>query len=416
MGGRVRAGGDPLPTDPIAATAIARRLGLPRRIVTVLEGESLINDATALVVYRFAVAAAVTGTFSLVEAPLRFVVNAVGGIVIGLAVGVVVAAVRRRLENAPIEITISLMTAYFAYLPAEALHVSGVLAAVTSGIYLGWRSPELVSPSTRIQATSVWEILIFLLNAALFVLIGLQLPIVLDRLDGTATGGLLLDAALVALAVMGVRLAWLWTVPWLYRRISLAFRGRYVRPTWPAITIVGWTGMRGGVSLAAALALPLQTDAGTPFPGRDEIVFCAFVTILATLLLQGLSLPWLIRRLRVRDDGAEEIEEVEARIRAAEAALERIDELAREHWVRADTAERLRGLYDYRRRRFVTRLDGADGDGLEERSRAYGRLRRELLEAERQAVVDLRRQGRISDEVMHRVERDLDLEDARLEL
>ena len=386
------------PTDPIAATAIARRLGVPRRIVTIVEGESLINDATALVLYGTAVTAVVAGTFSLFEASLEFVVSVVGGIAIGLAVGWVVALVRIRLDNIPAEILISLLCGYLAYIPAQSLGVSGVLAAVTIGIYLGWRSPELSTPAMRLQTFAVWETLVFLVNALLFTLIGMQLRPILDSLSGISTGELIADALIVVATVMAVRIVWV-----------LARPQRYP-------FVVGWMGMRGAVSLAAALALPLETDAGVPFPGRDLIIFLAFAVILGTLVFQGLTLPKLIDFLRFEEDEGEAIEDTKARIHAAEAALARLDELMDEDWVRPETAERLRGLYGFRRSRFLARVDGEDDGAIERQSTDFQRLRRELLEAERAAVVGLRRDGRISDEVMRRVERDLDLEDARLDM
>jgi Na+/H+ antiporter len=394
------------PTDPIAATSIARRLGIPRRVVTVVEGESLVNDGTALVIYRVAVAAVVTGSFSVWEAGLRFAVNAAGGIAIGLLVGLVVRRLRRRLDNPPTELTISLLTGYFAYLPAEGLGESGVLAAVTVGVYMGWHAPELITPQVRIMGAATWEILIFVANAALFVLVGLQLPLILDGLS-QSWAFLVGAAALVSSTVILTRLAWV-----------LPFRhGLGVRdPSWRLNGLIGWMGMRGAVSLAAALALPLETDAGAPFPQRDLIIFLAFSVILVTLVLQGLSLPPLIRALRVEDDGREQYEETKARIKAADAALARMEELAEEGWVNADTAERMRGLYAFRRGRFAARFDDADDGAIEERSQAYQRLRRELLEAERAAVVRLRREGVINDDVMHRIERDLDLEDLRLDV
>jgi monovalent cation/hydrogen antiporter len=386
------------PTDPIAATAIARRMGLPRRIVTIVEGESLINDATALVLYGTAVTAVVAGTFSLFEASLEFVVSVVGGIAIGLAVGWVVALVRIRLDNIPAEILISLLSGYLAYIPAESLGVSGVLAAVTIGIYLGWRSPELSTPAMRLQTIPVWETLVFVVNALLFTLIGMQLQPILDSLSGISTGELIADALAVVATVMAVRILWV-----------LARPERYP-------FVVGWMGMRGAVSLAAALALPLETDAGVPFPGRDLIIFLAFTVILGTLVFQGLTLPKLIHWLRFEEDEGEAMEDTKARIHAAEAAIARLEELMDEEWVRPETAERLRGLYGFRRSRFLARVDGEDDGEIERQSADFQRLRRELLEAERAAVVGLRRDGRISDEVMRRVERDLDLEDSRLDL
>jgi CPA1 family monovalent cation:H+ antiporter len=359
------------PTDPIAATSIADRLGLPRRVVSVVEGESLVNDGTALVVYRFAVAAVLTGSFSLWEAGLRFVLNAAGGIAIGIAVGFVVAAVRRRVDHPPTEITISLMTGYFAYLPAEVLGVSGVLAAVTVGIYLGWRTPVLTTVQTRLMGVATWEILTFVANAALFVLVGLQLPVVLDGLAGRSTGELLGYAALVSATVIATRVVLVFPFTYTSRWARLRARERSDSPPFRQTALIGWMGMRGAVSLAAALAIPLETDAGAAFPGRALIVFLAFSVILVTLVLQGLSLPLLIRVLRVDDDGLAEKEETKARIRAAEAALARLEELVDEDWVRDDTAERLRGLYGFRRARFSARFDGGDDGSIEERSQNY---------------------------------------------
>jgi monovalent cation/hydrogen antiporter len=399
------------PTDPLAATAIARRLGVPRRVVTIVEGESLINDGTALVLYRVAVVAVVSGSFSLWEAGLRFVVTSAGGIAIGLAVGWVVRQVRRRLDNPTVEITISLMTAYFAALPAELVGVSAVLAAVTAGIYLGWHAPELTSAQVRLQGVAVWEIVTFLLNALLFVLVGLQLPAILDDLEGVSSGELLADAAIVAAAVVLTRA--LLVVP--LTQLRGLFSHDDEAPRTSEAIVVAWAGLRGAVSLAAALAIPLETDAGAPFPGRDLIIFLTFAVILVTLVGQGLTLPPLIEALDVEDDRLAEREETKARIHAAEAALARLEELADEDWVRGDTAERMRGLYDFRRSRFAARKDEADDGTIEERSRAYQRLRRELLAAEREAVVELRSSGRINDEVMYRVQRDIDLEAERLD-
>jgi CPA1 family monovalent cation:H+ antiporter len=402
------------PTDPLAATEIARRLGVPRRIVTTVEGESLINDASALAVYRVAVVAVVSGAFSVAHAGAVFVGSVLGGIAVGLVVAWVVAQVRIRLDYIPAEIAISLLTGYFAYIPAAALHVSGVLAAVTAGVYLGWRSPELSTPAMRLQAMPVWETLIFLTNSLLFVLVGLQLRPIWHALQGSSKASLIGYAAAVAATVIAVRLASAFAL--LVGSRFVFGRHRDEPGLWKFPALIGWMGMRGAVSLAAALALPLRTDAGAPFPGRSLIVFLTFAVILVTLIAQGLTLPPLIQALRLEDDGLEAREEAKARIRAADAALERIDELVGEAWVRDDTAERMRGLYRFRRNRFSARFDSEDDGSIEARSADYQRLRRELLEAERRAVVELRRNRIISDEVMHKVERDLDLEDGRLDV
>ena len=401
------------PTDPTAASAIAQRLGLPRRLIALVEGESLVNDGTALVAYRFAVAAVVTGSFSLASASGRFLLNVVGGIAVGLAVGFVIRHVRRRIDNPPVEITISILSGYFAYLPAQAAGVSGILAAVTVGIYMGWYTPELTTPQMRLQGTAVWEILFFLLNALLFALIGLQLPAILDALSGMSPGTLVRHAVFVTAAVIGARFLWIFAATYLPR--LLPRRGRE-GALWKEATVLTWSGMRGAVSLAAALALPLATDAGTPFPNRDLIVFLTFAVILGTLVLQGLTLPSLIDALGLEDDRLAEKEEAKARIHAAEAALARLEELLEEEWVLEDTADRLRGLYNFRRERFRSRFGAESDRTIEDRSSNYQRLRHELLAAERRAILELRRSGRIDDAVMRRVERDLDLEDARLDL
>ena len=404
------------PTDPVAATSIAHRLRVPRRLIVVIEGESLVNDATALVLFRTAVVAVLSGTFTLWEAGGRLLLTAAGGIAIGLAVGFVVRQVRRRLQNPPVEITIALLTGYLAYLPAEALGVSAVLAAVTVGLYMGWYTPELTDSETRLHGEAFWTILTFVMNAVLFTLIGLQIPRILDQLDGWSPSELVGAAFAVSAAVIVIRLAWVFPFTYLPRFLFPRLRARDPYPPWQIPLVLGWSGMRGAVSLAAALAIPLQTDAGAPFPGRELIVFLASSVILATLVVQGLTLPWLIRVVGLEDDGADDArEEALARIRAAEVALERLEQLVREGEILPDTAERLRGAYRFRASRFQERLDG-EATAVEDRSQAYQRLRRELLRAEEDAVVALRRAGDISDAVMHRVLRDLALEDLRLDL
>ena len=273
------------PTDPLAATAIARRLGVPRKLVAIVEGESLVNDGTGLVLYRVAVAAVLTGSFSAVATGGQFVLSVAGGVAVGLAVGWIVRQVRRRLDNPPAEITISLMTGYFAFVPAELLGFSAVLGAVTAGIYLGWHTPELTNPQVRLQGIAVWEIVQYLLNALLFVLIGLQLPVVIDALGDISTPTLLGYAALTCLTVIVVRFAWVFAVLHAPKKVVRRMS------SWRGAVFLSWAGMRGAVSLAAALALPLETDTGAPFPGRDLILFLTFSVILATLVGTGLDAP-----------------------------------------------------------------------------------------------------------------------------
>ena len=421
------------PTDAIAATAVAQRLGVPRRIVTILEGESLVNDATGIVAYRVAVAAVVTGAFSIWEAGLQFVVGAAGGIAAGFAVGWLVVWARRHLSEDPsVQNIVSLLTPFVAYLAAEELphslwemlhelfgvpgdlYFSGVLAVVTTGLYLGRKGPYIISSGTRLQGYATWELITFVVHRLIFILIGLQLRSVVGGLDEFTAGEIIYYAVLVSVTVILVRILWVFPATYVPRWAIRRIRERDPSPPWRSVSVVAWTGMRGVISLAAALALPLQTAAGVEFPARDLIIFLTFCVILATLVVQGLSLPVLIRALGLEDDHIGDKEETHGRIQVAEAALQRLDELVQEEWVREDTTERVRGLYIYRRNRFASRFDG-DPEGVEERSAAYQRLMVELLAAQRLRLVTLRDEGSIGDEIMHRIERDLDLEESRLE-
>jgi CPA1 family monovalent cation:H+ antiporter len=404
------------PTDPLAASSIGRRLGVPRRPLAIIEGESLVNDGTALVLFKFAVAAVVTGSFSLAHATASFVWTVAGGVGVGLVIGHAIRLVRRRLDNPPLEVMIAFLSGYFTYLPATAIGASGVLAVVTAGVYMGWHTPELTTVETRLQGQAFWSILSFLLNALLFGLVGLQLHPILNRLSGHSSGHLIEYAAAVAAVVIATRIVWIFPLTYLPRWLFPRIRERDPYPPWQQPAFVSWTGMRGAVTLAAALAIPLSTNAGTRFPDRDLIVFLAFCAVLATLVMQGGSLPLVIRALALEDDGLDVKEEAKARIHAAEAAIARLEELVDDGSVRADTAERLRGLYEFRQSRFRARFDDADDGAIEERSLMYQRARRELLEAERSAVVALRNDGRIADEVLTRLQRDLDLEDSRLDV
>jgi CPA1 family monovalent cation:H+ antiporter len=285
-----------------------------------------------------------------------------------------------------------------------------VLAAVTAGLYVGWRAPEIASASTRLLGFSFWDVLVYLLNAILFILVGLQLHPILSGVSGQSAAALLGLAVLVSAVVIAVRVGWVFSVPYLVRLLDRRPGQRARRVGARERLVLGWSGMRGAVSLAAALALPLD------FPLRNLILFLTFAVILATLVVQGLTLPTLIRRLRFQDDGSEQREELQARLAATHAALERLDELAVEDWTRDDTVERLHRLFEFRRRRLKERAGIWEDDGAQDRSLAYQRLVRELLVAQRQAIVVLRNQGQISNDVMHRIERELDLEDTRLEI
>ena len=402
------------PTDPLAASLIANRVGLPRRIVSIIEGEGLLNDSTALVIYRFAVIAAVTGSFSLGHATWKFFVSVLGGIAVGLGVGFVIRQIRRRIDHSPTEIAIALLSGYFAFLPAEALDVSAVLAAVTVGLYMGWYTPELTTARTRLQGEAVWEIVTFMLNAILFTLVGLELRPIVEGISNRSTGDLVLWGAAVSAAVIATRIAWSFAAAHLQWQIIPLIRDRDRMPTNGTLAVLSWCGMRGAVTLAAALALPFATDSGAGFPERNLIVFLAFAVIVVTLVIQGLTLPALARAVDLPTDPREPQEEAYAWIRAMEAGLARLEELHDEPWVDPNVVQRLRDTFDLRLAQYAARKHGETDPKAEKRVRASRHLRRELLDAERAAVVELRRSGAISDLVEREVFRELDLEDARL--
>jgi Na+/H+ antiporter len=402
------------PTDAVAPAEILRRVGAPRRLLAIVEGENLTNDWTALILYRFAIAAVVSGSFSFWKAGVEFIASGIGGLLVGLAAGWLIRQVRSRIDDPPTEITISILSGYVGYLPAEELGFSGVIAAVTTGIYMAWYTPQLTTPVMRLQGVAIWEILTFLLNALLFLLVGLQLPGILDDLSGRSASELVLWGALVSGAVITVRLVWMFTMPYVIRMVDRRESQRQRRvPAGPRL-VVGWAGMRGSVSLAAALAIPLRTDAGAPFPERDLIIFLAFVVILVTLVGQGLTLRPLIDWVGLEDDGEEGREDTLARRRVAEAALQRLEDLGEPDWISPESVGRARQLFDYRQRRFGA-LEEGDGDNLEDRANAWRRLMYDLFDAQREALLELRNESVISDEVRRRVERDLDLEESRLQ-
>jgi CPA1 family monovalent cation:H+ antiporter len=403
------------PTDPVAATAIFRRLGVPPHVTTLVEGESLLNDATALVAYRIAVAAIVAGTYSVLDGAVALVLVSAGGVVVGLALAWLVAQAHRRLDDTMIQVAVTFITPYVAYIVAEEAHTSGIIAAVVSGLYLGWKSTDFFTPSTRIQAWSFWEVTIFLLESVLFILIGLQFPGVVDRLSGTPAGELALYAAAIAAAVIAVRFLFLFTVAELDESYEESVRGqRRPRITRSERIVVAWSGMRGAVSLAAALAIPLTTDAGTPFPQRDLILFLTLSTIGVTLLVQGLTLPALIRRLKVEDTRSGAHRRANARFSTVQAALDHISDLSFDDDVPPGVVERARNMYTSRARQLAGQCQiGVEVEAGDDE--AWSRLRRDLIEVERRALLGLRDEGKVPNRVMIDVERDLDLEESRLD-
>jgi monovalent cation/hydrogen antiporter len=396
------------PPDAVAATAIFRRLGVPRRVVTILEGESLVNDATAIILYRFAVAAAMTGVFSAAEAGLSFVRVGGGGILVGVVVGLVVTEAWRRTADPTLEIMVSLLAPFAAYLPAEALGVSGVLATVVGGLIAGRRAPRVLSPQARLMGQGVWSIVIFTINGFAFMLIGLQLPTITREL-AYPTSDLVGWAVAISLTVIVARIAWVFPATYLPRILSARIRARDPSPPPEAVFVVSWAGMRGAVSLAAALALPLSP---VPFPDRDLVIFLTFCVIVATLVGQGLTLPLVVRGLGVMASTGADTEEAHARLAASEAALRRLADLELEYPSHRELIDQLRSRYEHEASHV-----GADGDGPRDAEELelleHLEIRNAVLDAERDAVIGLRDDGIISDEVLMRVQRDLDLEAVR---
>ena len=381
------------PTDLVAATAVFRRVGAPERVLNLVEGENLVNDGTALTAWRLAVAAAVAGSLSAGEVAEELVLVAAGGTLLGYLGGLGSAWLRRRLDDSQIEIVVTIFTPYVVYIGAEELGLSGILAAVVSGIYLGFRDPELSNPATRLQAYGFWNVFTFVLESVLFVLVGLQFPGVLDAIDRPAFE-LIAAGVGLAVVVMAVRMAYQWVVP------GLSHRERVV---------VGWAGMRGAISLAVALAIPLTVDS------RDEIILLTLCVIVTTLVVQGLTLPMLLRRLRFPVEVPDERRQAMTRFRTVEAALEYIGDLSTERdGFDEGTIERARSLYAQR----AHQLAGECRDGVpdsESDTAAWLRLRIDLLAVEQSRLTQLRNEGSITTPLMRAVQEDLDLESGRLE-
>jgi CPA1 family monovalent cation:H+ antiporter len=399
-------GGIVAPPDAVAATAIFQRLGVPRRVVTILEGESLVNDATALIIYRFAIAAAAVGAFSLLEASATFVVVLLGGIAIGFIVGYVVDVFMDKVTDTAIAVAITLIAPYAAYLPAESIGVSGVLAAVVGGLWAR-HAMRHTSSDTRVVGAAVWQLWLFLLNGLVFFLLGLQLPTVLRRVQAADESGVVVATIAIVVTVVLARMVWVLPGAYLPHLIPFVAR-RETRPRWRGVAVVSWAGLRGVVSLAAALALPED------FPARDLILLFTFAVILVTLVGQGLTLPLVIRMLGIAPDGDAAHAEVHARALTAEAALSRIEELATEFPGHAELISTLRTQYEHRASHGDTHHGDAPGTA-EQELLEHTQMRREVIEAERRAAFELHERGVIGDDILRRIERDLDLEELRME-
>jgi CPA1 family monovalent cation:H+ antiporter len=403
------------PPDASAAVAIVGKLGVPRRLMTIIEGESLVNDATALVAYRFALAAIVTGSFSFESAALKFVIVAAGGIIVGILVGVTGIFLVKRLNNSTAETTLSLITSFVAYLAAEHLGVSGVISTVTAGLYFGRKIPLETTAKTRLEAESSWNTVLFIINGLVFTLIGLQLPLVMAGLTEYSWTELTLYGAGITLVVFAVRFVWVFPATHIPRWLFPSIARRDPTPPWGVILAMGWIGMRGIVSLAAALSIPLTLPSGAEFPYRNLLVFLTYVVILATLLIPAATLPWLIRRLGLRGEDENRRDEAVARLALLQAALQRIDGLSTE--AEAFHTESLAAAAErYRRgiRTLESNLAPAAFSPLFDEEQRHRQLTRTLLAAERSALATLRKNATIHDSVFFQLSRELDIEEARL--
>jgi CPA1 family monovalent cation:H+ antiporter len=401
------------PPDIVAPLAIARRLRLPRRLLVVLEGEGLANDATALVLYRYAVAAVATGLFSLPAAAGNFALIFVGEILFGVAVGWLSLHLRKWARDPRVEITLSLLIPYLAFWVPEHLGGSGVLATVATGLYVSWNGPLLISSATRLQGIFFWDLVIYLIEGLLFLLVGFELKVLLQKANGTSLPEVLIAVALVSAIVIIARFAWVFPATYLPRWMSRSLAARDPSPDWKIVFVLAFTGVRGAVSLAAALALPLTLPGGAAFPYRDLILFVAFGVIVVTVVGLGLSLPWVVKLLGIahvseHEHRDERDAELKARRDALEAARRSLETLTQERRL-------AKGVVDHLQARHAARLRQLPDDSTSNEHMALSvSVQRELIETERAFLYSLLKEGRITDETRRRLERDLDLEEASL--
>ena len=400
------------PPDEIAATAIATRLAVPRRIMTILEGESLLNDATALTMYSIAIAVAGGDRFKASAGGMTFAVALLGGTAIGLAVGWIIGEVRARIEDTPVEMTIALLTPYAAFLPAQQLGVSGVIATVAAGLYLGRRGSHIMGPDARLTGRAVWETISFLLHGAVFIITGLEVPLLLGDLAPAHAIRLVGIGIVVSLVLVVVRAVWIFATEFLPPLVR-----REPRP--PRLLahsiVLSWAGMRGVVSLAVALAFPLSLPGSGSFPAREAVLIVTLTVIVFTLLGQGLTLPWLIRRLHLGTDLELHEEETSARQAMIDAATRRIDELYPVWPGHQPLLAQLRAAYDHRSEHVERRRDTVASGTEDQEAIEHREIQRTIIGAERETLLRLRAEGAIDDDVLRHLEHELDLEERRMD-
>ncbi len=409
-------GGIISPPDAVAATSVLQDIKIPKRIVTILEGESLVNDASSLIVFRFALTSLFTGQFVFWQAGVNFLVVSGGGILIGLAIAHVVYAVHRFLPTtASIDTGITLIAPYLMYITAEHFGCSGVLAVVSGGLFLTFRSQDIFSYSSRLQVKGVWDTLVFMLNGIVFILIGLQLPDIIHGLEGYSVGQAIGYALLISLLTIVIRIVWVFPGAYVPRLLSKRIRTRESNPGWKPIFIVGWSGMRGVVSLASALSIPLTLANGQSFPHRNLILFITFSVILITLVLQGLSLPLLIRLLKIETHENEEEQEQAIRLRMATAVVDFIEAQYAEDASTIDAFNRVKARYERMVEIAGQKLASEENkNSLPSFMPRYRKFLLELVDIRRKELNTMRHEKKYTDELIRKKEFELDLEEARL--
>ena len=402
------------PPDAVAPMAIAKRFAVPGRILTILEGEGLVNDATALILFSFAVAAVAEGrAFSLPAATGEFIAVVAGEIGWGLAIAWGALSLRRWAKEPQVEMVLALLTPFAAFWVPEALGGSGVLATVTAGLFVSWNGPRFISPATRLQGFFVWGLVNYLIEGVIFLLMGLQAPVIMDHLDLKDWDRLALAAGLVSAAIIAVRFAWVFTASYL-PRLLLPVSRRGPAPPWRYVFVIGFTGIRGVVSLAAALSIPLMAD-GMPFPERGMLLLVTFAVILVTLVGQGFTFAWVIRILGLEDAGLRELaeakrREVAARVHGIDAALAQVESLEGAGASPA-AVEAIKRRHSDRRAYFVAACQDLESGDV---TAAYSAVQLRFLEAERASIAELYAKGELDDEARRRIERELDLDDSRI--
>lgn len=413
-------GGVISPPDAVAAQSILKGLKIPKRLTTILEGESLVNDASSLIVFRFAVAAVLTGQFVLHTAIINFLVVSIMGIIIGIAIALIFYCIHKYLPTTPsIDTILTLMTPYLMYLTAEQFHFSGVLAVVSGGLFLSFRSHEFFDYKSRIQTYGVWSSVSFLLNGLVFVLIGLQLPFIIDGLGEYSLGEAIYYAVIITFLVIVIRLLWVYPNTYIPRLLSRKIREREPFPPFKAVFLVGWAGMRGVVSLASALAVPMTLEDGAAFPHRNLILFITFVVILITLVFQGLSMPFLIRLLKIEDTEhiPEQRQLSEIRCRMASYSIEYLDA---NHPAEIESNAKLKRFYEQLhhiiRREELNKSEDETTKGRAEARNEFNRIFLELVANRRRELINIRRERIYDDEILREYEHTLDLEEARMQI